>query len=569
MNAKIIQEADQNEASIPLAPKSKCIAFIQLNRLGDLIQTTQLARDLKNERPDIRLILICREGFGKGLSFLFNEVFNHVYYVSSDTFFGANTTNLDSAISNFSLYLGEINSNDIDIAINLSFSKSSAQLASLVSAKYYFGSLTDQQAQEQIKDPWSQYIFSTVMAGAYNQLALNDIFRQILGLKENQTVPVELNPRKNQIIFAPFASHRKKRWRTEKWAEVIYKTLKNFPNYEVHLIGSTADQEASKLISENPFVQSVSQNFKNQVGVLSIQELRDLMTESRLLVAHDSMASHLAAYTGLQSLTIALGTVRPLETAPYIKGSYVLKPNTKCFPCFPADECASFQCHSDISYQVVCSAIETLIQNDTITHTDLSQKLNSFHLGSFGLYKTDFSDGLLHFESLNKDETPSTKELMGHFYRMAWLYLLEEKEERMGAPNFSNQTKAELKTNQDGIKHLYELYQFGQDYSRYILEEIAKDTPDLSKIKEYGAKIDEIDQLSIFVGKQFQDLTPIVHFVTLRKANLEGEHIVHLTQSSFFTYNQGVLLCKILFELVQSCISPEDSKKLPSRTLDV
>lgn len=569
MNAKILQEASLEEASIPLSPKNKCIALVQLNRLGDLIQTAQLARNLKDERPDVKIILICREDFGKNLRFLFQDIFHQVYYISSGTFFAPKAKNLESALSNFGHYLDEINANDIDAAINLSFSKSSAHLTSLLSAKYYFGSQTDAYAQEQIKDPWSQYIFSTVMSGAYNQLSLNDIFRFVLGLKAESVPAPTSSTTSTKIIIAPFASHRKKKWRVEKWTEVIYKTLKNFPDNEVHIIGSTNDLEASKLITESPFVQNVSKNLVNQVGKLSLEELSKLMKDSKLLVGHDSMASHLAAFVGLQSMTVALGTVRPLETAPYQKNSYVLKPNTKCFPCFPSDDCASFQCHSDISYQVVCSAIELLLNNGTIERNDLSQKLNSFHLGSFGIYKTDFADGLLYFESLNKEESLSAKELMGHFYRMAWLYLLEEKEERMGTPELSGQAKADLKANQDGIKHLYDLYQFGQDYSRYILEEIAKDTPDLSKIKEYGAKIDEIDQLSILIGKQFQDLVPIVHFLTLRKANLEGEHIVHLTQSSFFTYNQGVLLCKILFELVQSCISTEDSRKSPSRTLDV
>ena len=63
------------------------IAIIQLTRIGDIIQTTQAARQMKAESPDAHLTLIARRKFAKGLMFLLETVFDNIILFDTADFF--------------------------------------------------------------------------------------------------------------------------------------------------------------------------------------------------------------------------------------------------------------------------------------------------------------------------------------------------------------------------------------------------------------------------------------------------------------------------------------------------
>ena len=106
-----------------------------------------------------------------------------------------------------------------------------------------------------------------------------------------------------------------------------------------------------------------------------------------------------------------------------------------------------------------------------------------------------------------------------------------------------------------GLQHLFELSEFGQKYSRYILEEISSSTPSISKIKEYSKKIDEIDQLQALVQKTSPYLAPIIDYFKVRKGNLFGENIVKLTESSYYCFEENAHLASVMYELIQNTIA--------------
>ena len=83
------------------------------------------------------------------------------------------------------------------------------------------------------------------------------------------------------------------------------------------------------------------------------------------------MVGHLAALFNTPSLTISLGSVRPQETTPYHQNAYNIAPKTKCFPCFPSDACAGFQCHHDIPHQAISGSIKMLIAKNELSIAEL------------------------------------------------------------------------------------------------------------------------------------------------------------------------------------------------------
>jgi hypothetical protein len=57
------------------------------------------------------------------------------------------------------------------------------------------------------------------------------------------------------------------------------------------------------------------------------------------------------------------------------------------------------------------------------------------------------------------------------------------------------------------------------------------------------------------VLKTAPSLAPIIDYFALRKANLHGESVVQLTESSYYTFLECSSLCSVLFELVENTIS--------------
>jgi hypothetical protein len=153
-------------------------------------------------------------------------------------------------------------------------------------------------------------------------------------------------------------------------------------------------------------------------------------------------------------------------------------------------------------------------------------------------------------------------------YRIAWSFVLNDTEETANFPKLTNNTHRELLESLNGLQHLFELSEFGKKYSRFILEEIASRTPRITQIKEYSKKIDEIDHLQALVQKTSPNLAPIIDYFAVRKANLHGESLVELTESSYYSFEECASLCSILFELIENTISEHklNSGKINSRT---
>ena len=158
------------------------VAVIQLTRIGDIIQTAQAVRQLKAEKDNIEVTLIARRKFASGLQFLLDTIFDQtVYFDTADFFAKKNFKDAQVRVHNF---INDIQKNEFDLVINLSYSKSSSYLTSLLKAKYHMGLMRNTRNEISINDKWSQYIYSTVMSSTNNPFSLVDIYRHILGAQQ-------------------------------------------------------------------------------------------------------------------------------------------------------------------------------------------------------------------------------------------------------------------------------------------------------------------------------------------------------------------------------------------------
>lgn len=558
-----------NNENVAINPKTATIAILQLTRLGDLIQTYQAISGLREQYPGYRLVLIARSQFAKPLNFLLTEQFDKIYYLDTASLFhNSQIDGLKPARENLDIFLSSLSMEKFSVLINLSFSKSSAYLAALISAEHKIGSFYDLNNKLQINDKWSQVLYATVMRGTLNPFSLVDLFKNIIGIKESpQAESFKTTDRRNTIIVHPFASNERKSWKPEKWVEIIYKTLKDNEKATVIVVGAKNEVLKSQMIIENPLLKSMTSRIQNFTGKTSLEELSLHLRTAKLFVGHDSMVGHLAAVVKTPTLTISLGNVRPHETTPYHENAYNLAPRTKCFPCFPSDDCAYNQCHHDIPYQVVNNIIKQLLADGKVDQAWVKNNNSGFHLSSVNFYKTGFSNGQMMLENL-VDNHSDSNEIFKVFYKIAWSFVVGDTETNLPFPKLSNSSHSDLLAALSGLQHLFELSDFGKKYSKYILEEISSPTPSISKIKEFSKKIDEIDHLQSLVQKTSPYLAPIIDYFTVRKGNLYGDNIVKLTESSYYCFEESAHLCSIMYELVQNTIAEHKlvTGKTKSRT---
>lgn len=532
------------------------LAILQMTRFGDLIQTTQAVEDLRKSHPEYRVILIARSQFAKPLEFYLKRVFTQIYYLDTKKLFENSEVNgLRPSLDAINSFLGELSQESIDVLINLSFSKSSAYMASLIKSQHKIGTYYDYDNKMSINDKWSQIVFSTVMRGALNPFSVVDLFKNIIGTRstEAKSAPVSI-ARNNTIILHPFASHERKAWKAEKWVEVIYRIMKETENSTIQIVGAKNEVLKSQLITENPLLKTFGHRIQNLTGKTSLAELAIELKKAKLFVGHDSMVGHLAAVSNTPTLTVSLGSVRPYETTPYHENAYNLAPRTKCFPCFPSDACSFNQCHHDIPYQIVSASIKQLFEQKEITTEWIKKNVSSFHMSSVNFYRAKINKGSLHLESLIENHQDTT-DIFRSLYRVAWSFTINDVEENVPFPKLNSTTHKDLLEALTGLQHLYELSEFGKKYSRFILEEISSQTPSLTRIKDYSKKIDEIDQLQAMIQKTSPQLAPVSDYLAVRKGNLFGDNVVKLTESSYLAFDECGNICSILFELIENTIA--------------
>lgn len=549
-----MEKALNNTQTLTIDPNDKTICVIQLTRIGDILQTIQSVENLKTSYPKMKLKLVARKRFAKPLNVLLRKHFDEVHYLDLPTLI--DPISLANTQSNIHALVSEINKTPNDLVVNLSFSKPSSYLAGLIEAEHRLGVYHDANANQQIPDKWSQYIYSTVMAGDNNPFALIDIFNHIFGVEQKTNRIATINRKSRTITVHPFSSSIKKNWNINKWAEVIYKLLKSDDTIEVNIIGSGSERPLAEDLIHNPILQSFESRIHNQTGQTSIIESMEIIRNSRFFIGHDSMASHLASLVKRTSIIISLGTVRPHETAPYSENNYILVPKSNCFPCNVDTKCDFMQCHADIPYQLVYTMASHLLNSDQVlTSKELETDNTIFHLNSVSIYRTTFNENkMLRLENL-LSHRPTTKEIMKTLYRITWLFYLAGKEEHNDFADLTEETYQDLSKLLSSFQQLFELSEFGKTYSHYILSEISSETPKIQKIKEYSEKIDEIERLSNLLLKTAPLLAPLVQYFATMRANLNGANIVELTEQTYLAFHDTTIVISVIYELLEKTLA--------------
>lgn len=538
------------------------ICIIQLTRIGDLIQTYQAAKQVKNENPNVELTLIARKKFSHGLHFLLSSVFTNIIELNTQDFFKSSTDDLKKCHTRLHNFVHDIKKYDFDLVVNLSFNKSSSFLTTLIAKKLKMGVYRNSRAEVGMDDKWSQFVYSNVMGGTSCPINLVDIYKNMLGAKEIDVTNFE-TPKNKVITVHPFASTSKKSWGIGKWNELIYKLLKDDNEININIVGAPQDAEQAKRIMDNPAIQTFSNRINNKVGINSIEDTFNDLSDSHMFIGHDSMVSHLAAVLRMPSLILSLGSVRPHETNPYNDRTYNLTPRNKCFPCTIEERCDLLPCHGSINHQTVVAMTKSMLAGQKITRNSLMNNLTGFHIDTVNILSSSFDEAGLKLSEVTENN-PSTKEVFRTFYRILWSYYLTGKEVGTDIPKVTPEVSKALATHLDGSNYLYELYNYGFTFCNRILDEAETDTPSIQKIQDGVNKLTEIDSLCNITKKTYPQLEPLIDFFYVNKANAQGSNIIDITNNNLISFHEATNLTAILNDLINKTVGPRiDQSTVP------
>ncbi len=536
---------------------NKHFCIVQLTRIGDLIQTYTVVKSLKKQFPNVKVTLVARAQFATPLLFLLDEVFDKIILLNFKNIL-ARSLGLFEIKKNIHNFIEEINSKSFDIVINLTFSKSSSYLTSLIKAPICIGMRFDSQGQYEIKDSWSQYLYSSVMRGPLNPFNLVDLYKLIIGINlqvKSDNNDTNLKSEIKKIVIHPFASQKRKKWNVEKWKELIYSLLESVQNSEIHIVGGKTDLDEISIIMDGVLLKKFQKRIHNHVGEINLEEVHNLLKNSDLLIAHDSMVSHLSSLTSIKTLIISLGNARYFETAPYKENVIIVSPKSSCYPCFPDEKCPFLACHADISYTSIIQISKLLLEKENFYHEDLKKQVSHFHLAGINLFQTAFTEvGHLVCHRID-DHYFSLKEIFRLAYSISFLFVLKDKDYKTSIPAINQEIYNSLITELRGLGHLYELCEFAKKYSQTILHEISKADSDLNKIKETSKKIDEIDHLQSLVTKTSQMSSLLVDYYNSQKAYAAGENIVQIAESTYIIYDEFSSHVQILYQILELIMS--------------
>jgi len=530
--------------------KNNKILVVQLTRIGDLLQTAVACDQLKKDNQTVELHLVCRKTFAAGILFILKSTFTKIHFISDEKHQSISYLGLTDLVKDISQRIDTLNNEKFDQVVNLSFCKTSSILSSLVTCENKKGLIFNINNPITINDPWSKYVYSNVLGSELSSFHLIDLYRNILGcISEAPTAQRQtISSNEKIIIVHPFTSSTRKQWKHSKWVEVIYRLLKNDSAATVKIVGSKQDLKNAELIFNSPILNDSRSRIINLVGQASLEEVFRNLENAALFMGHDSSIGHLAAYANTPTLTISLGSVRPIETSPYSAQAYIVAPKTDCFPCHASTACDFFRCHNDVPFQLITSLAEKIMTSTQ--ELDHFKADNPFISSSCFIYKSTFTNiGFYDLKSLS-EQAPDRKNILRTIFRIAWLYMLAEKEEIKPTPKISQNLESAFVNTRKGIAFCYELAQHGKDYSRYIIEELGTNNPRIEELKVYSKKLDEIDDLFNTLNATYPEIKPIINFYLVLKGNLQGENIVKISESAFYAYQDIGLLCSISDELI-------------------
>ena len=166
---------------------------------------------------------------------------------------------------------------------------------------------------------------------------------------------------KPYVVVSPYSAWGTKMWPEENYFKVVEKILQN-TDYDIVLTGSAADANSSEKKNRN-----TNSRVKNLIGKTTVNDLKVLIENSKLLLANDSAPIHIAAAFNIPVVAVFGPTVKKWGFFPLSEKAIVCEVSTPldCRPCslHGPKTCPQghFRCMKEVSVDQVWGSLSKLL----------------------------------------------------------------------------------------------------------------------------------------------------------------------------------------------------------------
>jgi ADP-heptose:LPS heptosyltransferase len=327
---------------------------VSLLRIGDVIMMAPVLHGLRQKYPAAKIDLLVNDSAKKGAALLsgLNEVITFDRQLLQDGLVQPDRA-LFEPFDLLKKLVSRLNKNEYNQVINLTQTKASGYICSMVHAESKYGLTINSKNQVSFGSSWFRYLNDYVVTGAKQFFHYIDIFYYGLNLNRGQQkfqlhqsaegetecdeylARVGTNSSSSRIVIQALTSDEKKNYSITKWLEAMAQMYRMNDRLEFHLLCAPNEIEQVQTLGD----QLTAMGVPNSVAPLSLSGAMALLNRSKLLITGDTSIKHLACGTTASILEIALGSSDYRKTGAYKSDALIIKSRESCSPCDHRKSC--------------------------------------------------------------------------------------------------------------------------------------------------------------------------------------------------------------------------------------
>lgn len=551
----------------------KKILVHNFTRIGDLLQSTPLLLGLKERDPHCEIVLAVHQRFQEvceGFPFV-----DTVIAFDSD---GLKDTILQGGEGLLKSYhyvksfIDLLRAQHFDLVINLSHSRSSCILLSMLDIQDVVGSIADRTGTFCTKHPWANHFKNMSINRETSPFNLVDVYRRMGEVPAGiRRLVYEVTPSAQVaadrllsdmfglsgddsespllIGFQPGASQESRQWPAAAFAK-LGQALCDELGARIIVLGTDKEAPLGEVIVKACRGRAVS-----VMGQTSLAQLAALLQRCRLLVTNDTGTMHLACAVGTPVVSLFMGPALFYQTGPYGEGHVVLQAEIPCAPCNYLTHCAHQVCKEHIRWEAVADIVKWTLAGKPTPAPELVPGL--------GGYLSDFDeDGSLHFSPLTKRplDWPAFMRLA---YREVWKVILDGKPlpracaavtREIGRHYAWENCAADIARVQQetlgALDQLCALAQTGHALTLELVKQAGRHPSPVRRIQDLGKSLAELDEQIRILGATKDALKPMTATFRFGKENLQGWELLSLAQQTQQLYEDLAYQSKTMAHLL-------------------
>ncbi len=318
---------------------------MQLARFGDIFQTWPIVNSLRRNYPQAQIDFMCRSTFASAARPLAS--IDKIWPLDIATHIDQIMSSKDNKSESLDQFISEVNAEEYDQIINLSFSPLSSYLTDSLGGEQtrINGYTRHEDGYLSIPDDPSALFYGQVGVQRYNRIHITRLFSAVAEvdlIESDWQVSEDLLAigalkftclPKSFVALHLGGSTEDKKLSSQQWLEIVQNTLNTEPGIRLVALGSKG---------EGHWLDQISEEHKGRVldltGQTELVDLFYIIHQSQLLLAPDSALIHIASLLNKRCLNFSFSHLNFWETGPLAEGSFVhWRPN-------PSDVKASELC---------------------------------------------------------------------------------------------------------------------------------------------------------------------------------------------------------------------------------